>query len=198
MTFPNYAPRIDTDVQFAGTNLTWGATDDYSAQIFLDLKQETHRQILKNFILESYDNIDAIQHRVLRGNYAILVTRFTDKSATILKSTDQIPFFKFRIMKSCFYKPFISFTFRFNSPYKPAIERNLIQLFETGVTQYVMNSEIRKMYSQQWPSIFVDSEGGDDLQALGLQHLFGAFLFLSFGYGISVVGFLWEIYVWCR
>lgn len=194
LTVPNFTIKINTAEDFKNANLSWGAIDSYSKEYLFHRDNPEHQIFFQNFNLDSYDDYDLFMERINRGNYAVLVTNFGDGSAVILKSFDKIPFLKYRIMRKCFYRPFISIWFPYNSPYKNIIEKYIIKLVETGVFQQIKKYEIRQQYSQNWESIYSDSDGSsvDGPQVLTLDHIYSAFILLIFGLSCSILGFIYE------
>lgn len=198
LTIESHTPRIDTDEDFVRENLTWGSIDDKISSYILNLNIPNQQKMFKNFIYESFEQKNLVYDHINSGRYAMLISEYSYRVPTIIKSIDEIPpFMNYRIMKrECFYTPYLALMFRLNSPYRQAFEKYHNYMFETGILLKITRDEVRKIYPNNWESIYYefDEHLTNEPQVLGLENLIGAFILLFIGYGISMLGFIWEIW----
>lgn len=196
LTIKSYTPRIDTAEDFVRANLSWGGTDDVSPKFILDLDNPLQFKMYTNFILESYERVDLIHKNIATGKYAMLLSEYSHGKATIIKSVHDIPIMNFRIMKTCFYKPYVSLMFRYNSPYRLIFEKYHYRLYDSGILEKIRQDEISKMYPEKWASIYheFDDKMTSKPEILSLAHVLGAFILLSIGYCVAVMVLIWEIW----
>lgn len=195
LTVPNYTKRIDSVKDCVASNLSWGSTVEIDMSIYLNLKKLSHKIFANRFDV-SVNNSHEIEELIRREQYALLVVYFFDGTAAVDSGVlESIEFdaSQFRLMRSCFYSPYISFGFPLNSPYREAMEYYLIHMFEAGLYLYHKRFEIQKHHAKNWPSIFLEEQSSAEVQVLRMEHVYGAFIVLALGCALALLVFLWEM-----
>lgn len=193
LTLNKYTKRIDTPDDFVKSNLTWGIFE-YSGFTFLNLETKSDRIIKTRVRYETYNNTDRVINDINQNRFAVLAVVYSKKDVVIFRGIDNIPLLKLRLMKHCFYKPFISYGFPKNSPYRLMINKILYRIFETGLYQKIRKNVIKQHYKMIWDSLLIelDSIPGTSFEQLKIEHMLGAFVVLGIGIGISCVVFIFE------
>lgn len=194
LILPRYTERINSAEQFARSNLSWESNLQPNFN-FLDLSLKSHQLIKQNFQLEN--NTDARVRHLISGTYAVYIIRIHDQFVMITGrigiTASNIPVSYLRLMRSCIYSPYIAFGFRHGSPFKDAMETKLRWLFEAGITHYVSEREIRKVYATNWESVLDETDvKGKTPEVLRVEHIVGAFIILIALHSISFIVFLVE------
>lgn len=198
LTVPQYTARIETPEDFVAANLTWGTFRPVDLSMF-DSNQESHKKIISNFHAESDEHPEAVAMKVEGGRYAILMINQGGGIATVQLGINDFPVRKMRLMrKNCIYKPFIAFGFPNNSPYKYAIDRMIVRLFETGIYNYVKKKTVRPYYPLEWESMFSDTDSSPDNTPviLTISQMNGVFYMLFVGLSLSILAFFGELIIY--
>lgn len=198
LTIPRYSPRINSAEDVVKSNLSWSLPLRLPNYDFLNMDLESNRKIMESFFVET--NIEIRLQHIFSREHAILVQRIYD-DVVIIEGYDLNENIKniepLRIMKNCIYSPYIAYGFPHNSPYKDLIDTKLLTIFESGLIQFISETEIGKSYFSFWESVSkeMDLTESNHMESLTINHLNGAFVILSIGYFISLATFLVEILI---
>lgn len=200
LTIPRFEKRIDTNIDFVKSNLSWGLFRLTYFE-YLNLELEVDREIKNRFQIEKTSEVRL--NGIRNNNYAVLVYNF-DGSAVCLEGFDQIPVKNLRLMKNSLSRPYIAFGFPQNSPFRETIDYHVLRLFESGIAQHIKLQEIRTHQKIIWQSVSYENDRRDQFsnepEVLTLPQLHGAFLVLIVGCFLGLIAFvienLWAIKRW--
>lgn len=202
LTIPEYTRRIDTTEDFVARNLSWGLPAAFEAKYYFNLEKPSHKIIKENFRIEPFILTPEILRELNEGRYAASIMTFHNNLAVLRQRDDlwNYPLEKLRVMKSeCLTRTFFGYGFQNNSPFIDAFNRWLRLIFETGIFDFIMRTEIRGHYPQYWDSIYVEYDRkSTQLVTLSYGHIHGAFYVLWFGLMLSSIVFIIELVVHYR
>lgn len=193
LEIPTYNRRIDTAKDFVKSNLTWGTFRPVGFQFF-------NPDFVDEMIIKSryrFHNLSETQQvidEIKNDRYAVLVTQYDLKWATILQGLDDTPYRNMRIMKECFFKPNIAQAFPLNSPFRKTFNYYMMELFELGIFDYIKQSTKMLTTPMDMESIFLelDKYTGNRV-VLTVHHFLGAFILLGIGLVMSGIVFICEL-----
>jgi len=194
LTIPKYEIRIDSPESFEKSNLFWGLNVMIEMES-LNLNRKGVPYVKDNVIME-YELRERLEN-IKTEKYAVLVYRMS-REMTILCGFEDIPTKNLRLMKECLYEPYTSMILPKNSPYQHSVDSLLMRMFDVGIFQHVVQSQIHKHVPISMRSVFKERDAidtdSDKPEILTLEHVQGAFYFLIFFNLISIAVFLTETF----
>lgn len=195
LAIPMFTPRIDTAEQLAASNLTWGTFRPSGFQFF-NPSHKAEMIIQNRYRFHNFNESKKILDEIKRGQYAVLMTRYGRKWASVLRGLDEMPYDNLRIMKNCFYRPYMAQAFPLNSPLKHGFNFYLDQLYDLGIYNVIKLQVRTKYLPVDADNIFHElDKNNNEPVVLKIQHLMGAFVFLGVGLVIGCIIFAWELFM---
>ncbi|KAK9721435.1 Ligand-gated ion channel [Popillia japonica] len=174
-------------------NIRWGNTkafvqSDVSLSIYPDALE-----LSKRFQLE--EDISVKNQRFLTNRYAMSTDRLAENYATDTETFDDFAKMHLKILPQCFMRNALVYVLTPNSPYKNVLNKRVLEIVEHGFLHHWTNNVIIRhnlSYMYRFFENTFDSVGHH--VPLNLTKIQGVFYLLFFGFFLSFVVFLCEIY----
>ncbi|KAL0272073.1 UNVERIFIED_CONTAM: hypothetical protein PYX00_005184 [Menopon gallinae] len=204
----NPVPRvtIDTLEQLAESDIATGGWGEEIKRFFQTSLDAAGKKIGSKFEV-IYDTDEALE-RVAKGEFAyyenVHFLRHASIHRQIIAMEDRVRRFgesqnetnenterNLHIMKDCVINMPISLGLQKNSALKPRVDRFLRMIIEAGLVKKWLNDAMAEVLIAD-----LDSGQPPSKALINLKKLFGAFVALGVGYGISILALLAEIINW--
>lgn len=197
LKFPNYDKVMNTPAEFLASDLSWTLLFE------IDYAEVTYTEYT-SLLVNKVDIIKPYQLNTLIDNlknkrkaiFVITQDKFPVLEALPLNFLPKDVLLDLRLMKGNFLQGTVAPVYRKNSPYKRYFEKLLMQIIDAGIFEYIKDEEIRKLYSNAWNSVRFERQTTHAVTKLNLSQMYGTFLILCFGLGISGMVFIMELIIY--
>ncbi|PSN54803.1 hypothetical protein C0J52_02004 [Blattella germanica] len=192
LTSPLYSPPIDTLGDLLEQGIYWG---EESENTFAYLIRESGNSKLIEFgnrfkrELTPRDR----ENRILKGNYAIFSKVMASAFVTETERLSQRARRMLRVMEEPVFTFYVGIGLRTNSPYETVIDSTIVRLHGAGLLEFWQRLIIQKLGYRYMNTFFTLQIDDDNIHALTLNSVLGAFSLLGVGLVIASVVYVVEI-----
>ncbi|KAH1009437.1 hypothetical protein HUJ04_001792 [Dendroctonus ponderosae] len=140
------------------------------------------------------DNRTEINKKLKSGQYGFLVKRFAQDFVSGSEELDDYAKIYLRPIPGCLATFYSSIAFQKNSPFPLYLNRKISSMLESGIVNYWRQLTLRKPaygYLKSFKSLYVDQMVTSKFD---IDKLSGILYFLVFGFGLSIVCFVNELF----